>query len=52
VRPCTDLEQLERWLIQAVTVQSVQELFSSKPAARTAATRGQKPKARKPRSKR
>jgi hypothetical protein len=50
---CTDLAQLERWLGQAVTVQSVQELFTpksrSKPVVRAA---GARVKARRPRVRR
>jgi predicted transposase YdaD len=53
---CTELTQLEDWLRQAVTVQSVQELFeskpSSKPTARPAVTQRRHLKSRKPRSKR
>jgi hypothetical protein len=47
VLECTDLAQLERWLGQAVTAKSVQELFKPrKPAVRAA---GGRMKARKPR---
>ncbi|HVG57942.1 MAG TPA: hypothetical protein VNA24_05265 [Hyalangium sp.] len=35
VLACTDLEQLERWLSRAVTVQSVQELFKPRPRSKT-----------------
>ncbi len=51
VLACTDLSQLERWLSQAVTVQSVQELFKPKPRSKPAARAvGGRMKARKPRS--
>jgi hypothetical protein len=51
VLACTDLAQLERWLSQAVTVQSVQELFKPRLRSKTAArTTSARVKARKPRS--
>jgi hypothetical protein len=32
IMACTDLAQLKHWLRKAVTAQSTQELFDSKPA--------------------
>jgi predicted transposase YdaD len=53
VLACTDLAQLERWLSQAVKVQSVQELFKPRPRSRSA-VRATSPrvKARRPRVRR
>jgi len=50
---CIDLAQLERWLGQAVTVKSVQELFKRKPTPKRAGRSATPPlKARKPRARR
>jgi hypothetical protein len=48
---CTDMAQLKRWLRKAVRVQSAQELFedraAARPPAREASKRGRSPRARK-----
>ena len=53
VLACTDLAQIERWLSQAVKVQSVQELFKPRPRSRSAVrATSARVKARTPRIRR
>jgi hypothetical protein len=56
LQACTDLAQLKLWVRKAVTVESVEELFTPgpapKPAVRKASKQGRSTKSSKPRSKR
>ena len=53
IQACTERAQLERWLSQAVTVKSVQELFKRKATPKRAGrSSGPRLKARSPRAKR